>query len=78
MAGPTWCPASRRRAGNASPSEPLGTLVEVVDALRRDPAPLVAAAAATPMTFVHGDWKLGNVGTGRDGRTVLIDWTYPG
>ncbi len=30
------------------------------------------------MTFVHGDWKLGNVGTARDGRTILIDWTYPG
>ncbi|MGQ0573963.1 MAG: phosphotransferase family protein [Pseudonocardia sp.] len=51
---------------------------EVVDALRRDPSPLVVAVSTTPMTFVHGDWKLGNVGTGRDGRTVLIDWTYPG
>ena len=51
---------------------------DVVDALRRDPEPLVAAVATTPMTFVHGDWKLGNVGTARDGRTILIDWTYPG
>jgi hypothetical protein len=51
---------------------------EVVDALRRDPWPLVTAASATPMTFVHGDWKFGNVGTARDGRTLLIDWTYPG
>jgi thiamine kinase-like enzyme len=32
----------------------------------------------TPQSFVHGDWKLGNVGTAGDGRTVLIDWTYPG
>lgn len=51
---------------------------DVVDALRRDVSPLVDAAAATPMTFVHGDWKLGNVGSARDGRTILIDWTYPG
>jgi hypothetical protein len=51
---------------------------EVIDELRRDPGPLVAAAERTPMTFVHGDWKLGNVGTARDGRTILIDWTYPG
>jgi hypothetical protein len=51
---------------------------EVVDALRHDPSPLVKAASATPMTFVHGDWKFGNVGTARDGRTLLIDWTYPG
>lgn len=50
----------------------------VIDELRRDPSPLVAAAGRTPMTFVHGDWKLGNVGTARDGRTILIDWTYPG
>jgi hypothetical protein len=51
---------------------------DAVAVLRADPSPLVTAAAATPMTFVHGDWKLGNVGTGRDGRTLLLDWTYPG
>jgi hypothetical protein len=53
-------------------------LVASVDELRRDPSPLVVAAKQTPQTFVHGDWKLGNVGTARDGRTILIDWTYPG
>ena len=53
-------------------------LVELVDALRNDATPIVAAVATTPTSFVHGDWKLGNVGTARDGRTVLIDWTYPG
>ncbi|MDN5860478.1 MAG: phosphotransferase [Pseudonocardia sp.] len=51
---------------------------EIVDALRRDTSPLVDAVSATPLTFVHGDWKFGNVGTARDGRTLLIDWTYPG
>jgi thiamine kinase-like enzyme len=51
---------------------------EVVDSLRRDPAPLVDGLCETPMTFLHGDWKLGNLGIGADGRTVLIDWTYPG
>ncbi|MCU1503284.1 MAG: aminoglycoside phosphotransferase [Ilumatobacteraceae bacterium] len=50
----------------------------VVDELRRCVDPLVAVAQTTPTCFVHGDWKLGNVGTGHDGRTVLIDWTYPG
>jgi hypothetical protein len=53
-------------------------LVDVVTQLRIDPQPLLDAAATTPMCFVHGDWKLGNVGTAKDGRTVLIDWTYPG
>lgn len=50
----------------------------VVDDLRRDPSPLVQRIRDTPQSFVHGDWKLGNVGTAADGRTVLIDWTYPG
>jgi len=53
-------------------------VADVVDELRRDPSPLVTAALDTPTTFAHGDWKLGNVGTAADGRTVLIDWTYPG
>jgi len=50
----------------------------VVGALRADSRPLVAAAAATPRTFLHGDWKLGNLGVDGDGRTVLLDWTYCG
>lgn len=49
-----------------------------VQDLRRDTGPLVAAAATTPQTFLHGDWKLGNLGIGADGRTVLLDWTYCG
>jgi Phosphotransferase enzyme family len=53
-------------------------VADVVDELRRDPSPLVTAALDTPTTFAHGDWKLGNIGTAADGRTVLIDWTYPG
>jgi hypothetical protein len=51
---------------------------DVVQALRRDTAPLVEAVARTPLTFLHGDWKLGNLGLGADGRTVLLDWTYCG
>jgi thiamine kinase-like enzyme len=53
-------------------------VVELVTALRSDVQPLVDAVDTTPFAFVHGDWKLGNVGASRDGRTVLIDWTYPG
>lgn len=32
----------------------------------------------TPTTFLHGDWKMGNLGSHRDGRTILLDWAYPG
>jgi hypothetical protein len=53
-------------------------LLRVVDDLRHDPTPLADALRGTPSTFLHGDWKLGNLGAARDGRTVLIDWAYPG
>jgi hypothetical protein len=33
---------------------------------------------ATPRSFVHGDWKMGNLGTHPDGRTILLDWAFPG
>jgi hypothetical protein len=51
---------------------------DAVDALRLDTRPLSQALLATPQCFLHGDWKFGNLGTARDGRTVLIDWAYPG
>jgi hypothetical protein len=53
-------------------------VVDVVKALRADTRPLVDATASTPSTFLHGDWKLGNLGVDSAGRTVLIDWTYCG
>jgi hypothetical protein len=46
-------------------------------ALATDPAPLVAAFDETPATLIHGDWKAGNLGL-RDGRTILLDWGWPG
>jgi hypothetical protein len=49
-----------------------------VSALLDDVTPLATALAATPGTFLHGDWKLGNMGSGADGRTVLVDWAYCG
>jgi hypothetical protein len=53
-------------------------LHELVRSVHRDPDALSAALRATPMTFVAGDWKLGNVGHRPDGRTILLDWAYPG
>jgi hypothetical protein len=53
-------------------------LARVVGALHRDPGPLVDALATTPVTFLHGDWKLGNLGRHADGRTILLDWAYLG
>jgi hypothetical protein len=46
----------------------------VVHDLACDPTPIASALASTPSTLVHGNWKLGNLGTDADGRTVLLDW----
>ena len=49
----------------------------VIDGLRHDNDALARAIERTPLTFLHGDWKMGNLGVG-PGRTILLDWTYPG
>jgi hypothetical protein len=50
----------------------------VVTALAWDPGPLVLALDDTPQTLVHGNWKLDNLGTDPDGRTIVLDWELPG
>ncbi len=50
----------------------------VVVPLAADPGPLVEALAATPQTFVHSNFKLDNLGTDDQGRTVVLDWEAPG
>lgn len=67
-AGPGW------EALRASHAE----LTAQVLALADGPAPLVRALAETPQTLVHHDWKGGNLGVRPDGRTVLVDWAFPG
>lgn len=51
---------------------------EIVMPLLQDLSPLLWALEQTPMTLLHGNWKLGNVGSDDHGRTVLIDWETPG
>jgi Phosphotransferase enzyme family len=50
----------------------------VVTPLAWDPGPLIDALATTPQTFVHSNWKLDNLGTDDEGRTVVLDWEQPG
>jgi Phosphotransferase enzyme family len=63
-----------RAFGERAPADVRAT----VEALRQEPDLLVSALATTPWTFVHGDWKMGNLGSQPDGRTILLDWAYPG
>ena len=62
-----------RRLPTAAPA-----LAKLIFPFHNDPSPLIKALGKTPTTFVHGDWKLGNLGRRPDGRTILIDWAYPG
>ncbi|MBA3654096.1 MAG: phosphotransferase [Actinobacteria bacterium] len=86
-------PARITVAGNASPDAIVPPLIlrgwqalpgrasqmaQTLFALHADPGPLVDAMATSPTTFLHGDWKMANLGTTADGRTVLVDWSFPG
>jgi hypothetical protein len=53
-------------------------LAELLAAIHAEPGVLADAMRATPATFLHGDWKMGNLGRHLDGRTILLDWAYPG
>jgi hypothetical protein len=53
-------------------------LFAMAESIHRDPLPLVQALAATPQTFVAGDWRLTNLGTLPGGETVLLNWAHPG
>jgi hypothetical protein len=53
-------------------------LAALVRRVHADPSALADALCTTPATFVAGDWKAGNLGSRPDGRTILLDWAYPG
>ena len=55
-----------------------GDIAPFVVSLRDDPSPLSTQLARTPSTLIHGDFKFGNLGTGPEGQTLLIDWAVPG
>jgi hypothetical protein len=53
-------------------------LADALRPLRHAPWPLLDALADTPSSLLHGDTKFGNLGTGPDGRTIMIDWSQTG
>jgi hypothetical protein len=53
-------------------------LAATARAVWADPGLVVGPLATTPATFLHGDWKMGNLGSHPDGRTILLDWAFPG
>lgn len=50
----------------------------LVQAVRANPSLLGDKLRSTPLAFVAGDWKMGNLGSHADGRSIVLDWAYPG
>jgi len=65
-------------AGRTALAAAVPALAADVDVVTRDLGRLTRALAETPKALVHHDWKGGNLGTRADGRTVLVDWAFPG
>ena len=53
-------------------------LAAAINPIRAAPWALVDALGSGPQAFLHGDWKLANLGSTPDGRTILLDWALPG
>jgi aminoglycoside phosphotransferase (APT) family kinase protein len=52
-------------------------MVELIHSLSKDPSPLIELLASLPVSLLHGDLKLDNIGLGVDGHMWLIDWAMP-
>ena len=53
-------------------------LWEIASLVHERPDVVASPLGRTPPTFLQGDWKMGNLGSHPDGRTILLDWAYPG
>jgi hypothetical protein len=53
-------------------------LAEFAASVHAAPSTLADALRSGPQCLLQGDWKMGNLGVGPDGRTILLDWAYPG
>jgi hypothetical protein len=53
-------------------------LARLARLVRDRPEVITGPLSGTPRTFLTGAWKMGNLGTHPDGRTILLDWALPG
>ena len=53
-------------------------LAAFASSVHADPTPLATALRSGPQCLLQGDWKVGNLGIGADGRTILLDWAFVG
>src|SRR5690349_14489946 len=71
-------PLAAAAAGWPTLAERSPLLSAAARSVQDNPGILTARLSRLPGTFLHGDWKMGNLGSHPDGRTVLLDWTLPG
>jgi hypothetical protein len=71
-------PIAAAAAGWEALPERSPLLSDLARLVHARPEILTEPLAGTPRTFLHGDWKMGNLGAHPDGRTILLDWAYPG
>jgi hypothetical protein len=50
----------------------------LLERVHTDPERLIRLLGGMPDGFVHGDWKLGNLGLRADGEVILLDWSFLG
>jgi Phosphotransferase enzyme family len=71
-------PVAAAAAGWAALPERSPPLSQLARLVHGQPEILTGPLSRTPRMFLHGDWKMGNLGAHPDGRTILLDWAYPG
>jgi hypothetical protein len=71
-------PLAAAAAGWPTLAERSPLLSAAARCVHDDPAILTSRLSGLPGTFLHGDWKMGNLGSHSNGRTILLDWTLPG
>jgi hypothetical protein len=71
-------PIAAAAAGWQRLPERSALLWDMARLVHERPEVIAGPIAGTPATFLQGDWKMGNLGSHPDGRTILLDWAYPG
>ena len=71
-------PIAAADEGWAKLRERATEMASLARSLHAEPDALLQPLGRTPVTFVSGDWKMGNLGRRPDGRTILLDQAYPG
>jgi hypothetical protein len=71
-------PIAAAVAGWSTLADRSALLSQLARLVHDRPEVITGPLAQTPRTFLAVDWKMGNLGTHTDGRTILLDWAFRG